>query len=171
MDEHSFSTNTRVLVSMNKQSLRFSASPAVLKQNFSTNRKKRKNARKITIFFSSFIFFGITLILFFLRDHLPKPNLKSHLISPETENNRSLVFRKEIEDNKIYFESLSFATTSATLILKLDNDSFSYLDLEKDPVTQVKILSELLNRIEIQNAEKNLDYIDLRFERAVVKFK
>lgn len=118
------------------------------------------------------LFFVFTLSLFFLKEYLPKPQLKSSsIISPEVENNKVENFRKELKKKGINYESITLATTSSTMIVKLGKDSYAYVNTLKDPIAQIKILSEILVRLGIENPDKKIKYIDLRFEKAVVKYK
>jgi hypothetical protein len=135
------------------------------------NRKDKKSISYLVLFFSGVIFFILMLSLYYFKNLLPHPAYESEkILSPGVQQGNDLDFRKALRKYNINFESINQATLSSTLIVKLDKNSYVYFNLSKDSVSQAKILSEVLRRSLIENPDKKLKYIDLRFDKAVVKF-
>lgn len=69
----------------------------------------------------------------------------------------------------VQFEEISYATTSSTLIITLEKDSFVYFDTTTDISSQITVLKTILKRMKIDNPGKKINYIDLRFGKPIIK--
>lgn len=74
-----------------------------------------------------------------------------------------------LEKQGIEFDEISLATTSSALIITLEKNSYVYLNSSEDIESQIKVLSNILLRIGIENPGKKVHYIDLRYYRPIVK--
>lgn len=95
---------------------------------------------------------------------------KTNIIRPDASHQQIDSFEKALKKYNIQFESLSYATQSPTLVIKVSKDSYVYLDTTKNASNQVKLLSGILSRLVIEYPQKKLKLIDLRFEKPIVKF-
>lgn len=134
-------------------------------------RKRRKRSEIVFLFYGLFclVLFlaAIFLSLFFFPHRVVAP---SYIINPNDNKNWSEGFEKELGKQGIEFDSLSYASQSSTLIVKLKNDAYVYMNTSISPSGQVKLLKTILSRMTIENPDKKVKYVDLRFEKAVVKF-
>lgn len=87
-----------------------------------------------------------------------------------SKNGSQKPIEKLLEQENVQFESVTKATTSATLIIVLGKSSFAYLDFSEDLEPQVKVLANIIKRVKIDSPGKNISYIDLRFGKPIIKF-
>ncbi len=135
---------------------------------------KRRRPQKKNIF----LILALALFFFFLALFLYKfQNLFPHFVSdskiilrPDSIKKDYSDLARALKDNNVDFDSIKEASQSSAVIVSLKDGSFAYLTRSMDFVSQVKILSGILSRISIENPNKKLRYIDLRFDKAVIKF-
>lgn len=94
----------------------------------------------------------------------------SSIVKPNDTHNKSLSFEDALKAENIEYTSLSYASQSSTLIVTFPDKSYAYFDTGLSPTGQAKLLEKILSRMRIEKPHAKLKYIDLRFEKAVVKF-
>lgn len=144
---------------------------------------KSKRGRKLFSSKKFFIFLGLILlgfsslytghlfakntpIPFFLKSKEPKV-----VIQPFVEPKKKKISVEELLESKnISYEKISYATTSSTAVITLQKNSFVYIDSSGNIENQIHVLSNVLERLKIENPGKVIGYIDLRYDRPLVKF-
>lgn len=140
---------------------------------FSRSRSRQKTLHKktLTFLFIGVCFFALSILAYKFHNLVPRiPSEMGTLVRPDSSSQDSSVFKKELVRYGIQFESITYATQSSTLIVKLAQDAYAYLDTTLSPSSQVRLLSDILSRVAIDNKGKTLKYIDLTHEKAIVKF-
>jgi len=135
---------------------------------------KRRQPQKKNIFLIltlTIFFFFLALLLYKFQNLFPHFVTDSKIIvRPDSTNKDYSDLIHELKDNNIEFDSIKEASQSSTAIVLLKDGSYVYFNSSMDFSSQAKILSGILSRLSIENPNKKLKYIDLRFDKAVVKF-
>jgi len=147
-------------------------------KGFQKRRKKLFSLKKVLTYsffavlacasiFGGYLFarFG-NVPVFFEKKELEKVVIPINI----SESNKELPIEKLLEKEDIFFDSVSKATTSATLVIMLEKNSFAYLDFSEDLEPQVQVLANIIKRVKIDNPGKKIKYIDLRFGKPIIKF-
>lgn len=135
-----------------------------------TGVKRRNDIFFILLFIGIFIF-SASIFLYIFQDNIPKITLPSSatVMSPratEEEDSIPTVLQKE----GVVFEKIYYATESPIIVVKLPDNAYAYLLTNADSISQVKVLKNILSRLQIENKSKKLKYVDLRFEKPIIKF-
>lgn len=138
----------------------------------SKRRKVNKKGRVFLLLSLALLFFVLSLVLYKFQYLFPNISTDNpEVLRPVSMKKEHLDLTSALVKNNIDFESVKESTQSSTIIVALSNKSFVYFKLSSDVESQAKLLSSLLSRIAIENPNKKLSYIDLRFDKAVVKFR
>lgn len=73
--------------------------------------------------------------------------------------------------NDIEYSEILPSTTSATFTITLQKEQYAYVTSSKNLEEQIVTLGKILQRRRIENPTQKISYIDLRFEKPVVKVK
>lgn len=112
-----------------------------------------------------------SILLYYFQSMLPRFSMdSSNVITPNSVVRQDVTYKEALIKQGIVFESLTYATESPTLIVKLPNGAYAYFNATEDPTSSVKLLGSILGRLSIEDKTKKLKYVDLRFDKAVVKF-
>jgi len=133
---------------------------------------KRKKFAKIIFFLSGFtaLIFGAYTAFIFLPVFFPAHE-ENFIISPNQIPTEKQDLKKMLSEKNIPFSTMYKASESSTLVVKLSSGGYVYFDLSKDLSSQAGLLSTLLDRMTIEEKNKKIQYIDMRFEKAIVKFE
>ena len=159
------------------------SSPLVFAQRKSTKgfqkRGKKALSLKKVLSYGLFVvlaFASISAGVFFARfgaiPDIFKNKEPERVINPidVSKNESQKPIEELLEQEDVLFESVTKATTSATLIIVLGKNSFAYLDFSEDLEPQVKVLANIIKRVRIDNPGRKIRYIDLRFGKPIIKF-
>ncbi|MBP9815439.1 MAG: hypothetical protein KBC63_03895 [Candidatus Levybacteria bacterium] len=132
---------------------------------------KKRNGILFILFFTGTFIFTTSIILYIYQDNIPKIVLPSSttIMSPraaEEEESIPTMLQKE----GVVFEKIYYATESPTIVVRLPDDAYAYLLTNADSASQVKLLKNILSRLQIESKNKKLKYVDLRFEKPIIKF-
>lgn len=134
-------------------------------------RQKTLNKKTLVVFLIGLGFFTLSMLAYRFKNVVPSLDSDTGaLVRPDTQPQDSTAFKNELVANGIQFESLTYATQSSTLIVKMPYGAYAYLNTVLDPSSQVHLLANILSRVTIENKGKTLKYIDLTHEKAIVKF-
>lgn len=123
------------------------------------------------VFLSSVVFLCLAVVLYNFQDLLPHFKVSSReVVRPNTAASDINVFYSALKKNNIQFDNLKNATESATLVVHLSNGGYAYLDFNRDPAMQAELLALIISRVTVETPQKKPKYIDLRHEKAIVKF-
>lgn len=138
----------------------------------SVKRHPTKNSKFLLLFFGiGVVFFALAIVLYMFQNKIPRIEMPSNaIVRPDSAKRDEINFTKAFKEQGLVFESIAYATESPTLIVKLPEGAYAYLNSSEDPKPAIKILKSILSRISIEQKNKKLKYIDLRFEKAIVKF-
>ncbi len=133
---------------------------------------KRKKFAKIIFFLAGFtaLIFGAYTAFIFLPAFFPTHE-ENFIISPNQIPTEKQDLKKMLSEKNIPFSTMYKASESSTLVVKLSSGGYVYFDLSKDLSSQAGLLSTLLDRMTIEEKNKKIQYIDMRFEKAIVKFE
>lgn len=92
------------------------------------------------------------------------------IIRPNESKKGITEIESALRQERIQFESITQASESPSFIIKLPNESYAYFSATEDAVSQAKLLSSILSHIAIESTHKKLKYVDLRFEKTIIKF-
>lgn len=149
----------------------FSRSAGVVSSGKVRFRQKTMQKKTILLLLIGLGFFILSILAYKFQNifpHLTSDNVA--LVRPDSAVQDKSAFKNALAANGIQFESLTYATQSSTLIVGLPNNAYAYLNTTLDPVSQAKLLANILSRVTIENKGKVLKYIDLTNEKAIVKF-
>lgn len=142
------------------------------------NRKKRQEAKKRKkLFFIIFIFVGVGALLlggYSAISVIPAifpAHEENFIISPNQIPTEKQDLRKLLTEKNIQFNAIYKASESSTLVVSLSKGGYVYFDLSKDLESQTGLLSTLMDRMTIEEKNKKIQYIDMRYEKAIVKFE
>lgn len=136
------------------------------------NRKRQPNYKKFLFIFSLSILACVAFIL--LNQLLPTvfaflTTRGSHnLITPLVKNITADDVKKMLREKNIDFSDVMVSSDGATIVVTIKDDSRAIFSTEKDIDWQVSSLHALILRLTIDN--KKASYIDLRFDKPIVKF-
>lgn len=134
-------------------------------------KHEKKSKRVILLFAVGVLFFAAALAVFYFQSLLPHITLNSGtVVSPASSLKDVNLLQDELKKNNIAFDSVSEATTSPSFVVSLKDGSYAYMSKTENISSQAKLLSSILSRIAIESPNKKLKYIDLRFDKAVIKF-
>ncbi|HMS22682.1 MAG TPA: hypothetical protein PKA38_02850 [Candidatus Levybacteria bacterium] len=145
------------------------------KRNLSQSARKigdkKRNDILFLLFFIGITFFSASILLYIFQDTIPKIKLPSSttVMNPrpaEVEDSIPTVLNSE----GVVFEKVYYATESPTIVVRLPDNVYAYLLTNADSVSQVRLLKNILLRLQIENKNKKLKYVDLRFEKPIIKF-
>ncbi len=133
--------------------------------------KLAKPGKTHLVLFLSFVFLLICVVLYNFPSILPVFESGSQeIIAPNALKPSLSVFNTQLKSKNIQFDTMKVATESPTVVVYLSDGAYAYLDLNTDAASQVDLLSLILSRISQEANSKKLKYVDLRFDKPVVKF-
>ncbi len=132
---------------------------------------KKRNDILLMLFFIGITIFSASILLYIFQDTIPKIKLPSSttVMNPrpaEVEDSIPTALNSE----GVVFEKVYYATESPTIVVRLPDNVYAYLLTNADSVSQVRLLKNILLRLQIENKNKKLKYVDLRFEKPIIKF-
>lgn len=131
---------------------------------------KRPN-KMFFVLLLSVVFLLLAAVLYNFQDLLPRFRTSSkEIVKPNVEASDINTFYTALKKKNIQFDNLKNATESSTLVVHLTNGGYAYLDFNRDPGMQADTLSLIIQRVTIESPQKKLKYIDLRHQKAIVKF-
>lgn len=134
-------------------------------------RAQKKNTAYSIIFLCVLVFFLLSLAVYTFQDLIPRFSVDTQdIVSPNSTVSKDADFKSALQKFRVPFESLRYATESPTLVVQLSPDTYAYLNTSLSAFSQVKLLANILSRLSIQEKEKKFKYIDLRFEKAIVRY-
>ena len=142
------------------------------------NRRKKQQIIKRKRFVKTlFLLVGVLALFFggytafsFVPAFFPAHE-ENFIISPNQIPTEKQDLKKMLTEKKIPFTTMYKASESSTLVVKLASGGYVYFDVSKDLKSQAGLLSSLLDRITIEEKNKKIQYIDMRYEKAIVKFE
>ncbi|MGE5042302.1 MAG: hypothetical protein ACM3IJ_05380 [Candidatus Levyibacteriota bacterium] len=140
-------------------------------------RQKRRKAliKKIVLTLAGIS--GAALVLLLAYIYIPRfirltpAHDTSAIVSPNQVTSTALSLQEALSRENIQFDSIEKATESAAVVVHLATGGYVYFDNALNYSSQAKLLSALLSRISIEEKNKKVRYIDMRFEKAIVKFE
>ncbi len=135
--------------------------------------KRRKTQKKniFVILVLAVFFFLLALFLYKFQNLFPHfVSDSKNILRPDSVKKDYSDLKRSLKDSSIDFDSIKEASQSPAVIVTLKDGSYVYFNSTMDFSSQVKILSGILSRFSIENPNKKLKYIDLRFDKAVLKF-
>lgn len=115
--------------------------------------------------------FGLAVLLYAFQNKIPRFNLdSSDIVMPVNPGKQQIDFSGILQKNGIVFDSITYASESPTLIVKLSDGTYVYFNSTENPTPAIKVLKNILSRLSIADKNKKVKYIDLRLQQAVVKF-
>ncbi len=131
----------------------------------------RKPGRQLLIFMVSCIFLLVCIALAAFPSILPTfGSSNEKILAPNASIQSLSVFNTQLKSKNIQFDTMSVATESPTVVVYLSNGAYAYLDLHTNAKAQADLLSLILSRIASDNQPKKLKYVDLRYDKPVVKY-
>lgn len=139
-------------------------------------RQKRKKQLIKKILLGILILAGLGILGAALYVYIPQllkltaQSSSDTIISPNQVSSVSLNLQQALTRENILFDSIERATESAAIVVHLKSGGYVYFDSSMNYSSQAKLLGSLLSRISIEEKNKKVRYIDMRFEKAIVKF-
>lgn len=119
----------------------------------------------------SVLFLVLCVVLYNMQDLLPKLNGRTEaIVTPNISAPNLSKFNAHLKEYNIQFDTMRVATESPTVVVYLSSGAYAYLDLNTDPKAQADLLSVILARINREPSNQKLKYVDLRFEKPIVKY-
>lgn len=153
-----------------RKNLPASASPKVVTNG--AVKKDKKFGWTFILFLTGIFIFGASLCLFYFQDLLPHVHQTTiQIVKPNAVVQGSQQLANSLHKNNIPYESITSATESPSFIVKLPSNTYAYFSATEDISSQARLLSDILSRVSIENPNKKLKFVDLRFEKAIIKFQ
>jgi len=127
--------------------------------------------RPILLLVLSVAFLLLCVVVYNMQDLLPKFNGRTEaIVIPNAPAPSLSLFNKQLKEKNIQFDTMRIATESPTIVVYLSSGAYAYLDMNTDAKAQVDLLSMILARINREPSVQKLKYVDLRYEKPIVKY-
>lgn len=130
-----------------------------------------KPSKQFLLLIVSFLFLFSCIALAAFPSILPTfGSSNEKILAPNASTQSLSVFNTQLKSKNIQFDTMRVATESPTVVVYLSSGAYAYLDLHTDAKAQADLLSLILSRITAETQPKKLKYVDLRYDKPVVKY-